>query len=56
VTGKVVFNCYEKHCFLSQLWFPNGEGSRKVAVSKSEKQAAQRLEPQQYALLAESPR
>jgi len=50
-TGKVVFNCYEKLCYLSQLWPPDGDGAREILISKSEKQAAKREEPQQYALL-----
>ncbi|HWN74373.1 MAG TPA: hypothetical protein VNO13_01435 [Candidatus Udaeobacter sp.] len=51
-TGKVVFNCYEKLCFLSQLWLPDADGAREILTSKSEKQAARRGEPQQFALLA----
>ena len=51
-TGKVVFNCYQKLCFLSQLWLPDAEGAREILASKSEKQAARRGEPQQLALLA----
>jgi hypothetical protein len=52
-TGKVVFNCYEKLCFLSKLWLPDSDGGRELLISKSEKQAAKRGEPQQLALLAE---
>jgi len=52
-TGKVVFNCYEKLCFLSQLWLPDADVSRKILTSKAEKQAARREEPQPLALLAE---
>jgi hypothetical protein len=51
-SGKVLFNCYEKLCFLSQLWLPDADGSREILISKSEKQAAKREEPQQFALLA----
>ena len=51
-TGRVLFNCYEKLCFLSQLWLPDAGGSREILISKSEKQAAKRGEPQQFALLA----
>lgn len=51
-TGKVVFNCYEKLCFLSQLWLPDADGAREILISKSEKQAARHAEPQQFALLA----
>jgi hypothetical protein len=52
-TGKVLFNCYQKLCFLSQLWLPDAAGAREILTSKSEKQAARRGEPQQLALLAE---
>jgi hypothetical protein len=51
-SGKVLFNCYEKLCFLSQLWLPDADGSREILISKSEKQAAKREELQQFALLA----
>jgi hypothetical protein len=51
-TGKVVFNCYEKLCFLSQLWLPDADGSREILASSSEKQAARRGESTQLALLA----
>jgi hypothetical protein len=49
--GKVVFNCYEKLCFLSQLWLPDAGTGRVILTSKSEKEAAKRAEPQQFALL-----
>lgn len=52
-TGKVVFNCYQKLCFLSKLWLPDADGSREILASKSEHQAARRGEPQQLALLAQ---
>lgn len=51
-TGKVLFNCYEKLCFLSQLRLPDADGSREILISKSEKLAAMRSEAQQFALLA----
>jgi hypothetical protein len=50
--GKVLFNCYQKLCFLSQLWLPDADRSREILISKSEKQAATQGEPQQLALLA----
>ena len=52
-TGKVVFNCYQKLCFLSKLWLPDADGSREILASKSEHQAARHGEPQQLALLAQ---
>ena len=51
-TGKVLFNCYEQHCFLSQLRLPDSAGSREILISRSEKLAALRTEAQQFALLA----
>jgi hypothetical protein len=54
-TGKVLFNCYEKLCFLSQLWLPDAYGAREILASKTEKQVAKRMEPQQYALLGNPP-
>jgi len=50
-TGKVVFNCYEKLCFLSQLWLPDADMSREILTSKAEKQAGTHVEPEQFALL-----
>lgn len=55
-TGKVVFRCYEKECFLSQLWVPDSEESRDVLKSRSEKEAAKRVEPQLFALIPERSR
>ena len=55
-TGKVVFNCYEKLCFLSQLWLPDADMSREILTSKGEKQAATHSEPEQFALLGERTR
>ena len=52
-TGKVLFNCYQKLCFLLQLWLPDADRSRGILTSKSEKQAAKQGELQQLALLAE---
>jgi len=54
--GKVVFRCYEKECFLSQLWMPDSEQSHEVLTSRSEKEAAKRVEPQLFALIPESSR
>ena len=52
-TGKVVFNCYQKLCFLSQLWLPDADTSREILTSKEEKRAARHVEPEQFALLGE---
>lgn len=55
-SGKVVFRCYEKRCFLSQLWMPDAYQSRELLESKSEKETARGIAPQQFALLAEPSR
>lgn len=52
-SGKVVFNCYERRCFLSQLWTPDPDQSRQIPRSKSEMELAKREDAQQFALLAE---
>jgi len=53
-TGKVVFNCYERLCFLSQLWLPDADSSREIPTSKVEKQAAGHRRGEQFALLGKS--
>jgi hypothetical protein len=55
-TGKVVFNCYEKRCFLSQLWTPDPDQAREISKSKPELELAKRGEPQQFALLGKPSR
>ncbi len=55
-TGKVVFNCYEKLCFLSQLWLPDSDMGREILTSKAEKRAAKHGNPEQFALLVERAR
>lgn len=52
-TGKVVFNCYEKRCFLSQLWTPDPDRSRQISRSKPELELAKREDAQQFALLGQ---
>jgi hypothetical protein len=50
-TGKVVFHCYAKRCFLSQLWTPDPDQARELPRSKSEMELARQGEAQQFALL-----
>ena len=50
-TGKVVFNCYEKRCYLSQLWTPDPDQARQLPRSKSELELANQGVAQQFALL-----
>lgn len=50
-TGKVVFHCYGRGCFLSQLWTPDPDQAREIPRSKSETELARKGEAQQFALL-----
>jgi hypothetical protein len=50
-TGKVLFHCYEKQCFLYQLWTPDPDQAREIPRSKSEMELARHGEAQQFALL-----
>ena len=54
-SGQVVFNCYDKRCFLSKLWTPDAEQGRELLMSKTEKQLAKHGEPQLFALLGKAP-
>ncbi len=51
--GKVVFNCYEKRCFLSQLWMPDTQQGHELLMSKTEKEVAKKTQALQLALLGE---
>ena len=53
-TGKVLFNCYARNCFLSQLWTPDPDQAREIPISKSEMELARQGETQQFALLGKS--
>jgi hypothetical protein len=55
-TGKVLFNCYARTCFLSQLWTPDPDQAREILRSKAELELARQGEPQQFALLGKPPR
>jgi hypothetical protein len=50
-TGKVLFRCYGKRCFLSQLWPPDPDQARELLLSKPEMELARQEEAQQFALL-----
>ena len=54
-TGKIVFQCYEKHCFLSELWSPTAYAGRQLPKSHREeelakKEAAKKEAPIYFAL------
>jgi hypothetical protein len=55
-TGKVVFNCYGKRCFLSQLWTPDPDQAREILRSKPELELAKQGDAQQFALLGKPSR
>jgi len=50
-SGKVVFNCYQNRCFLSQLWTPEAERAREIVKSKNEREISRRSEAVEFALL-----
>jgi len=50
-TGKVLFHCYGKRCFLSQLWTPDPDQARELPLSRPEMELARQGEAQQFALL-----
>ena len=52
-SGKVIFNCYQRRCFLAQLWTADAEKAREIVKSKNEKEVCRRGEPSQFALLVE---
>ena len=52
-SGKVIFNCYQRRCFLAQLWTADAEKAREIVKSKNEKEVSRRGEPLQFALLVE---
>jgi hypothetical protein len=45
--GRVVFRCYARECFLSQLWNPAEDGGHQLLKSREEEKAAKR-EPGTY--------
>jgi len=52
-SGKVVFNCYERRCFLAQLWTADVEKAREIVKSRNEKEVSRNGEPLHFALLVE---
>jgi hypothetical protein len=41
-SGRVIFQCYEQQCFLSQLWIPGLDEGRAPLSSPHEKKVARR--------------
>ena len=52
--GQVVFRCYGKQCFLSQLWSPSEDVGHQLVKSREEEEAARR-EPGVYFALVGAP-
>jgi hypothetical protein len=53
-TGEVVFQCYNQHCFLSELWSPAQYAGRQLLKSRREVELAKK-ETAQYFALAGAP-
>jgi hypothetical protein len=53
--GRVVFNCYAKQCFLSQIWVPRQDSGRCVPASKLEMKLKRQEKEQQFAVLSTEP-
>ena len=54
--GRVVFSCYGKQCFLSQVWVPGQDTGRGLPKSKLEIELAKQQTEQQFALLGTTSR
>ena len=50
-TGQVVFQCYARQCFLSEVWAPGQEVGRQLLRSCVEIGVAQHERPTYFALL-----
>jgi hypothetical protein len=55
-TSEARFQCYDKLCFLSQVWIPGIDGGFQPLRSRSEIEVAQRVTGKYVALLGTSPR
>lgn len=52
-TGLAIFQCYERRCFLSEVWNPTAVAGRQLMRSRWEKEIAKRKARTYFALLAE---
>jgi hypothetical protein len=50
--GQVVFQCYDQHCFLSEVWTPTQYAGRQLLKSRWEKEVAKKGAPKYFALAA----
>lgn len=53
-TGQVVFQCYGRQCFLSEIWAPGQEVGGQVVRSHMEIGVAKHQAPTYFALLGEA--
>jgi hypothetical protein len=51
-TGEVVFQCYDQHCFLSEVWTPTQDAGRQLLKSRWEEEVAKKDAPKYFALVA----
>lgn len=51
VSGQVVFHCYERLCFLSELWIPSQDGGRRLMKSLWETGIGKAKAPVMFALV-----
>ena len=54
-SAKVIFHCYQRHCYFSGFWNPETEIARQTPRSRSETELARHGEMQVFALLGEAP-
>jgi hypothetical protein len=50
-TGKIVFHCYDNHCFLSEFWTPTRETGSQLLPSRYEVELAKHRKGTEFALL-----
>lgn len=49
-TGQVVFQCYSRQCYLSEVWTPGQYAGRRLLKSRREQEAAKKVAPTYFAL------
>ena len=51
-TGQAVFQCYGRHCFLSEVWNPTQVAGRRLMKSNWEREIAKKETAKYFALVA----
>ena len=54
--GQMIFHCYSKHCFLSEVWSPAQENGRQLLTSRSEGELSKKESRTYFAVLGAEPR